>query len=99
MSHAAAVGTSWAPFPVPLAGDEYDAIAVDDLAANPFDLLADGLPGARGDMASRTVVVVGAIDRPGFVVLAGRAEPAAGDMGSGEQLQDHSYCAAPIVGK
>ena len=65
--------------------------------ANPFEFLAAGLPGARGDMRSYTMVVAGARfpDRgPGFVVLAHRADPGVGDPGSGESLQDHACALA-----
>lgn len=103
--HIADIGPVWAPFPVPLAGDVYSAIAVagEDLGAtNPFRLLADGVPGARADMGRRTLVVVGAVlgdGRPGFIVLAGLVDPATGDTGGGEAVQDHQLCAAPIAGK
>jgi CDP-diacylglycerol pyrophosphatase len=96
--HAADVGPAWAPFPVPLAGHRYDAIAVDGEgldAVNPFVLLADGVAGARDDMAARTLVVVGSVDadgRPGFIVLTDRADAATGDQAEGEQLQDHDSC-------
>ncbi|GLP78181.1 CDP-diacylglycerol diphosphatase [Mycobacterium antarcticum] len=96
-AHAAAVGPAWAPFPVPLAGHRYDAVQVggEDLDVDPFDLLADGVPGARDDMAARTLVVVGTVaadGRPGFVILTDRADPAAGDLAEGEELQDHDSC-------
>jgi CDP-diacylglycerol pyrophosphatase len=96
--HAADVGPAWAPFPVPLAAHRYDAIAVDGEgldAVNPFVLLADGVAGARDDMAARTLVVVGSVDadgRPGFIVLTDRADAATGDQAEGEQLQDHDSC-------
>jgi CDP-diacylglycerol pyrophosphatase len=106
--HAAAIGPHWAPFPVPLAGHEYDAMSVSgaDLdAANPFVLLANGVTGARDDMAARTLVVVGSVGadgRPGFVMLTDHADLATGDHAEGEQLQDHHYCqrlAATAPGK
>jgi CDP-diacylglycerol pyrophosphatase len=105
--HAAAVGPSWAPFPVLLSGHRYDAMSVggDDLDANPFTLLADGIPGARADMGDRTLVVVGAVaadGRPGFVILTDRADAATGDQAAGEELQDHDSCprlAAALPGK
>ena len=103
--HVADIGPTWTSFPVPLAGDLYSAIAVagEDLgAANPFRLLADGVPGARADMGRRTLVVVGAVlgdGRPGFIVLAGMVDPATGDTGGGEAVQDHQLCAAPVAGK
>ncbi|WP_264068915.1 CDP-diacylglycerol diphosphatase [Mycolicibacterium komossense] len=99
--HAGDIGRRWAPFPVPLAGHPYQAIAVegDNLdAVNPFVALADGVPGARGDMGSRTLVVVGteAPDgTPGFVILAGQVDRATGDLAEGEELQDHGYCPPP----
>jgi CDP-diacylglycerol pyrophosphatase len=103
--HIADIGPAWASFPEPLAGDLYSAIAVagEDLGTvNPFDLLADGVPGAREDMARRTLVVVGANlsgSRPGFIVLAGLVDPASGDTAGAEAVQDHQLCAAPVVGK
>ena len=106
--YGSAVGPAWAPFPVELAGHRYDAMSVagDDLAqADPFDLLADGVAGAREDMASRTLVVVGSEDasgRPGFVILTDRADASTGDLAEGEELQDHDFCprvAATLPGK
>lgn len=96
---AAAIGPAWQPLPVPLVGHTYWAMAVDgtDLDANPFTLLADGLPGARADMGLYTLVVVGTTGpagRPGFVILADRAD---GDNGAGgEELQDHEACPPPV---
>jgi CDP-diacylglycerol pyrophosphatase len=96
--HGGDVGATWAPFPVPLAGHRYHAIAISDLdAVNPFRLLADRVAEARSDMGDRTLVVVGTVGakgQPGFVVLADRADPAAGDLAEGEQLQDHTSCPA-----
>ena len=100
-SAAATIGPTWAPLAVPLAGHTYWAMAVDgaDLDANPFTLLADGLDGAGAgaDMGSHTLVVVGTTDtagRPGFIILAGRAD---GETGAGgEELQDHDSCPAPL---
>lgn len=104
-AHAADIGPTWAPLPVSLVGGPYSAIAVagEDLGAvNPFQLLADGIPGARADMGRRTLVVVGATlsdGQPGFIVLAGLVDLAAGDTGGGEATQDHRVCAAPAAGK
>ena len=106
--YGSSVGPGWAPFPVELAGHRYDAMSVsgDDLGqADPFDLLADGVAGAREDMASRTLVVVGSEDasgRTGFVILTDRADAATGDLAEGEELQDHDFCprvAATLPGK
>ena len=79
-AHADDIGATWAPFPVALVGQQYRVMAewAQDLdAVNPFDVLADGLP--PGDpMGTQTLVVVGitgADGRPGFALLAGRAEP------------------------
>jgi CDP-diacylglycerol pyrophosphatase len=99
--HAADIGQDWAPFPVPLVGHRYSAIAVEgeDLdAVNPFQLLADGVAGARSDMGAQTLVVVGAYladGRPGFIVLADHVDVAAGDTAGGEALQDHTSCPQP----
>ncbi len=93
--HAAAIDAHWSPFPVQLAGHEHMAmrLAQPDLGqTNPFLLLADGIPGARADMAHYSLVVVG--DTDGFVLLAGHASALAGDRGSGEELQDHACAAA-----
>jgi CDP-diacylglycerol pyrophosphatase len=96
-AHADDIGGSWAPFPVALAGQPYRVMAVwgSELdAVNPFRLLADGLP-AGDTMGAQTLVVVGttgADGRPGFVLLAGRADAASPGSGSGEALQDHASC-------
>ena len=100
LRHGGEIGSQWAPFPEPLAGAPYRAVAVDgdELAADPIALLADGVDGARADMGDRTLVVVGrygADGTPGFVILAGRADRAIGDPGSGEDLQDHDACPPP----
>lgn len=93
-AHADAIGETWAKFPARLVGHEYLAMRVADLTGNPFVLLADA-PGARTDMAHWTLVVIGSRsqDKDGFVLLAGRATPASGNWGQGEQLLDHA-CAA-----
>jgi CDP-diacylglycerol pyrophosphatase len=96
--HASAIGPHWARFPVPLASHDYMAMRIDQpelITVNPFVLLADGIPGARADMGRYTLVVVGA--DPGFVLLAGHANPGAGNWGSGEQLQDHACAAATVA--
>jgi CDP-diacylglycerol pyrophosphatase len=98
-SAAGTIGPTWAPLPVPLSGHSYWAMSVSgaDLDANPFSLLADGLEGARTDMGSHTLVVVGATDvagGPGFIILADRADAETG--AGGEELQDHDSCPLPI---
>jgi CDP-diacylglycerol pyrophosphatase len=93
--HVAAVSKSWAPFPKPLAGAAYRAIRIDGaaLTADPFELLADDEPGARAAMGAHTLVLAGetfAGGVPGFILLDNHADPALGDMGNGEALQDHA---------
>jgi CDP-diacylglycerol pyrophosphatase len=104
--HRASVGPHWARFPEPLAGESYRAIRIEgaELGADPFTLLADGEPGARAEMGAHTLVLVGetfAGGRPGFVLLDNHADPAGGDMGNGEALQDHAcglgHAAAAVV--
>ncbi len=84
----------WSHAPLTLEGHPYYAMRLDGeaLAANPFRVLAGGMPGAAKDMAAWTLVLAGATypdGKPGFVLLAGRADPAHGDDASGEELQDH----------
>jgi CDP-diacylglycerol pyrophosphatase len=105
-ARAGDIGPTWESLSVPLAGQSYEAMAVDgdELdAVNPFRLLADGL--AAGDsMGAQTLVVVGSTGpdgRPGFVLLAGRADSAVAGSGHGEDLQDHVACPPPVevIGK
>jgi CDP-diacylglycerol pyrophosphatase len=100
--HADAIGASWVRFPVRLVGHDYMAMRIDGAAlgkTDPFVLLADGVPGARADMAHYTLVVVGDSmhNRDGFVVLAGHAVRGTGNRGSGEELQDHACAAANVA--
>ena len=88
--HLANLGASWTQFPVKLSGHDYMAMRIDspDLnKANPFVLLAEGIPEARADMAHYTLVVAG--ETNGFVLLAGHAAGIT-NRGSGEELQDHA---------
>ncbi|MGH7152390.1 MAG: CDP-diacylglycerol diphosphatase, partial [Acetobacteraceae bacterium] len=90
------VGTTWEPFPVPLSGHAYRAMRVETLnrpGAEPFELLADGIPGARQSMGSEALVIVGTVSPSGdngFYLLETRADEATGNHGFGEELQDHS---------
>jgi CDP-diacylglycerol pyrophosphatase len=99
--HIAAVGDSWAPFPEPLAGHTYRALKIvgeEFDAVSPVKLVADGIPGAAAAMGAQTLVVVGADfadDKPGFVILNAQADPGAGLLIKGEELQDHSCAVAP----
>jgi len=95
-AHRNAVGESWAPFPVPLAGHPYLAMRVmgESLdGVNPFRLLADGVAGAAADMGHQTLVAAATVfadGKPGFVLLTDHSNLPAGDRASGEELQDHS---------
>jgi CDP-diacylglycerol pyrophosphatase len=93
---APAIGHHWGRHPIMLDGHRYRAIRVDGddlVAADPFRLLAQGLSVGPGDMGAWTLLLAG-MDfpdgKPGFLLLAARAEPSAGFSGSAEELQDHS---------
>jgi CDP-diacylglycerol pyrophosphatase len=97
----AVIGDSWAPLSEPLVGaHHYRAMRVvaDTLeGANPFVLLADGVPGARADMGKESLVVVGAefaAGQPGFVILNSQVDPSTGDAAGGEEVQDHDCAIA-----
>jgi CDP-diacylglycerol pyrophosphatase len=92
---AGLIGPAWAPLPVPLAGDSYQAVAIESLdSVNPFALATDS-----SDAALSTVVVVGAgtDEDPGFVVLRRTAPAGSEDPAAGENLQDHDSCPAPVA--
>lgn len=66
------------------------------LTINPFRALADVLPPGTA-MGRYGLAVVGAyspIGKPGFILLATRADVAEGNYGSAEELQDHSCAIA-----
>jgi CDP-diacylglycerol pyrophosphatase len=89
---------SWSAKPVEIVGHRYLALRLDGEtpAADPFHLLAEGVPRARGEMGAWTLVMAGVEvgGRPGFVLLAGRADPLHGESASGEVLQDHDCALA-----
>lgn len=91
----AAIGATWAPLAEPVGGYGYWAMRLMGPSlgdANPFKLLADGIPDARSDMKQRTLAVVGMRfedDAPGFVILQDRADLLHLDFGAGARLQDH----------
>lgn len=94
-----AIEDGWKAFPEPLAGHAYIARRVlgDDLAqVNPFRLVADAAPDAAEHMGDYTLFVAGATFAgwPGFILLADRADPLHGDLGSSETLQDHGCALA-----
>jgi CDP-diacylglycerol pyrophosphatase len=93
---APTIGHHWVRHALILNGYHYRAVRVDGddaVAANPFRLLSKGLHVRQSDMGAWTLVLAG-MDYPdgppGFVLLAARANPAAGYKGSGEDLQDHA---------
>lgn len=96
----AALGDKWTPFPDPLAGYPYRALRLGEDGldrVNAFERIAEGIPGAREAMGKQTLVVVGATlpgGALGFVLLEDDANLAAGNRGSGEELQDHSCALA-----
>ena len=99
VKHQGEIGESWKPFPIPLVGQTYIARRLDqpDLTGvNVFALLAQSSPEAAAHMGSYTLVVAGASfnGKPGFVLLADRADPALGNFASGEWLQDHACALA-----
>lgn len=94
------IGDDWAVLSERLVGHTYRArrILAENLgAANPFVLLADGVPDARAAMGAQTLTVIGtqfAEGNPGFVVLNARVDVGSGAFIGGEELQDHSCAAA-----
>jgi CDP-diacylglycerol pyrophosphatase len=96
----AGIGDDWAALTEPLVGHTYRArrILADDLSvANPFVLLAEGVPDARNAMGAQTLTVVGAQfndGKPGFVMLNARVDIGGGVFIRGEELQDHSCAVA-----
>jgi CDP-diacylglycerol pyrophosphatase len=94
------VGRLWTRFPIPLAGQSYRSIRIDQATLDgidPFRMLADSDAEAKADMGKHTLVVVGATfadSGNGFVVLDDRADLLAGDRASGEDLQDHACAVA-----
>jgi len=98
---ATEVPASGSDRPITLKGHPYRVrwLAADQLdATNPFKVLAQTMPGAREAMGAWTLALVGGVrpdGQPGFYLLANRADPAAGDPGSAEELQDHSCASVP----
>ncbi len=93
---APTVGYHWTRQPLVLNGHGFHAVRVDGddmVNSDPFRLLSDGLHVKPTEMGAWTLVLAGmdfADGKPGFVLLAARADPGAGYYGSGEQLQDHA---------
>ena len=91
-SYPDVLDAQWRPMTVELKGRRYWVRKLDseDLSdVSPFVLLADGIDGARTEMGLWSLAAVGAVfsGKPGFILLADRADQAAG--GRAEDLQDH----------
>jgi CDP-diacylglycerol pyrophosphatase len=87
---------SWTEQKIMLKGHAYSVRWLDArrlTQTNPFKLVAETFPKARGAMGAWTLALVGArtpSGADGFYVLADRARPASSDRASAEELQDHS---------
>ncbi len=90
-AYGAELSADWHVLPFTLRGRRYWARRLDSANlsdAAPFRLLADGVAGAKDDMADETLVVIGATFAPmslGFVLLADHADVGGGH---GEDLLD-----------
>ena len=83
----------WKPLPVPLHQHTYMARRASEasLTINPFRSLASSLP-AGAKMGQYGLAVAGIYlpgGKPGFILLATRADMSDGNYGSAEELQDH----------
>lgn len=99
------IGTHWHELPDRLPsvhGHRYEArwLAGANPTANPFRLLAAGLP--PGDrMGMHSLVVIGAYDslgRPGFILLSTRVKAATGNDGNSDALHDRTCALARMPG-
>jgi CDP-diacylglycerol pyrophosphatase len=103
--HNAEITEKWARLQFPLGVHFYMAMWVPGEtlgAADPFKLVAEGLPGATRNMGDRTLVVVGATRynrTPGFIVLEDQSDGTMKDTAAGEELQDHAchVAASPLA--
>jgi CDP-diacylglycerol pyrophosphatase len=91
---APSLGAAWAPLDASVAGQRFEARRIDgqDLDRNPFKLLARGDPRAAADMGAYTLAAVPETfpdDKPGFILLARRANLDRGDPAAGEGILDH----------
>jgi CDP-diacylglycerol pyrophosphatase len=102
--HEREIGSQWAPFNFLLVGHRYTAMWVSGehlKPHNPFRLLAEGLPGAAGDMSNHTLVVIGLTrtnGTKGFIILADQVNKDHGDLANGEELLDNT-CHIALVGR
>ncbi len=89
-------GSGWMRMRLGSTGHTYlvHRVAGEDLSeADLFKMVHDGLPSMGRDMGKVTIVVIGSESRagkPGFYVLAHRADTHRGDYGSGVELLDNS---------
>jgi CDP-diacylglycerol pyrophosphatase len=97
-SYSGALDMQWRPMTIDLKGRRYWARRLDsddlsDLSA--ILLLADGIDGAKTEMGLWSLAAVGAnfSGKPGFILLADRAEPTGGG-GHAEDLQDRDCAIA-----
>jgi CDP-diacylglycerol pyrophosphatase len=99
-AHEGEIGPGWSSPRFRLNGHPYRAmrIAGDALGdADPFKLLAAGVPGGRASMGSQTLVMTGASfadGGQGFYLLTDRVDLLAGDRATGEELLDHDCALA-----
>lgn len=96
LRHAAELPRQWPAATVRFDGHAYLGLRLDgaDLRRiDPFRVLARGVPAARANMGDWTLVVVG-LEPRGFALFAGHVDPATGDRGAGEELQDHGCALA-----
>ncbi len=96
-AHLDEIGSTFKPMTSPLKGRTYVARRVSEAelaAGSPFQMLADGVEGARAQMGAWSLILIGAdLDgAPGFVLLADHADPLGG--GHAEVLQDHNCAIA-----
>jgi CDP-diacylglycerol pyrophosphatase len=88
-AQAGRIGAGWTELELPPAGHRYRAMRIAGGrldGANPLRLLAASLRDPAGEMGRHTLVLVGArLPAPGFVLLDG-----AYDHAAGEELQDHA---------
>ena len=95
--YAPSLDATWRPMTVPLAGQTYFArrLDSDDLSdIDPIRLLAEGVEGAKGNMAAWSLAAVGESfgGKPGFILLADRFSLEGG--GHAEDVQDHNCAMA-----
>jgi CDP-diacylglycerol pyrophosphatase len=101
-AHLGDIGETFKPLPFALKGRTYLARRVSEAdlaAASPFQMLADGVEGARAQMGAWSLILVGATldGAPGYLLLADHADPLGG--GHAEALQDHNCLMVLSKGK